>query len=927
MTELFLQILNMSLSASWLVLAVVLLRFVLKKAPKWVNVLLWGLVAIRLLCPFTLESALSLIPSAEVVSPEIMMDPTPTVHTGIDAVNSVVNPVITESFAPEPAASANPLQIWLPVASLVWCIGMALMLLYTVISYARLRYQVRTAIRVKDNIYISEFIDSPFVLGLWKPCIYLPFHMDERDRLHVLAHERAHIRRRDHWWKPIGFLLLTIHWFNPLMWLSYILLCRDIELACDEKVIRDLGTDQRADYSQALLHCTVTHRSIAACPIAFGEVGVKDRVKNVLNYKKPAFWVILLCLILVVIVSVCFLTNPETENAGGLPITMTLEYVNRSQAHLIFQYSKELPDGEFQIAEAYTLEQLVDGNWKELPRLREEQDLAIVAEVNNADYDAWSLPDWSEDYGRLPDGTYRIKKDISVTSDSGKTETRPIYAEFTIGGTAEDYLTLKLEDISPTGATLYQQETVEDTFDLTYDGNEGYWLESLQDGQWIYLDPTGYVEPIFENEKRYIYELYSSDHIELDWSHLYGELPAGTYRIAREVTYTGGASPRVCTIYAEFTVGSDWGLDLFIDRIYEDSITLNVITDDSLPAGEYFYVNSFLQVKERIGSWADVISIRESPKGQNILTESPSITLSWSGEHYQLTEGEHRIVIQIRHVLPDGTAEYNTFFEYFDPSTYAWGAALDVIGVSCTGQDVSIEYRQTFTKIPTEGSLSETAMLGLQKRENNQWVDFERTYGNSDLSDAGTINLSAYFGELPSGTYRLVRYVTRHFTDGTTDTRPIYASFAVDLPITLPNTLSSCIVRDGSEEMVTVTDPDRLERLRTLLASAKAVTDRPDPEDMTLNLTLTGTGGSTVEILLDWHSDICYMDGKYYDYGPGTDDNGSIDNRTKLFQILGISYTDPDTLIKILDNVNSDPKRETARLKEALKLASAHDNR
>lgn len=311
--EPFLKIVNMSISASYLVLLVVALRLLLKKAPKWINVLLWGLVAVRLLCPFTLESALSLIPSAQTVSPEILLSPSPTIDSGIEAVNRVVNPIITESFTPNPVASANPLQILIPMAALVWCMGMLLMGLYTLVSYWRLRHRVRMAVRMQDTIYRSECISSPFVLGLFRPRIYLPCHMAELDIYHVIAHERTHIRRRDHWWKPLGFLLLTIHWFNPLMWLAYILLCRDIELACDEKVVKDMRPDQRANYSQALLNCSVNRRSIAACPLAFGEVGVKERVKNVLNYKKPAFWAIMAALIIVTAVAVCFLTNPKEE--------------------------------------------------------------------------------------------------------------------------------------------------------------------------------------------------------------------------------------------------------------------------------------------------------------------------------------------------------------------------------------------------------------------------------------------------------------------------------------------------------------------------------------------------------------------------------------------------------------------------------------
>ncbi|MBQ9132909.1 MAG: peptidase M56, partial [Clostridia bacterium] len=282
MTDLFIKILNMSISASWLVLAVLLLRLLLKKAPKWLHVVLWGIVGLRLLCPFSIESALSLIPSAETVSPAIMLDATPTIHSGVASIDRVVNPVITESFASAELASANPLQIWIPVYSVLWLVGIAAMLLYTAVSYLRLCRRVRTAVRLRDNIYQSENAASPFVLGMVRPKIYLPFGISEQNTAHVIAHEEAHLARRDHLIKPIGFLLLTVYWFNPVLWVAYILLCRDIELACDERVIAQLGTEARADYSEALLACSVSRRMISACPLAFGEVGVKARVKNVL---------------------------------------------------------------------------------------------------------------------------------------------------------------------------------------------------------------------------------------------------------------------------------------------------------------------------------------------------------------------------------------------------------------------------------------------------------------------------------------------------------------------------------------------------------------------------------------------------------------------------------------------------------------------
>ena len=338
MSEFFLNIVNMSISASWIVLAVLLLRLLLKKAPKWITVLLWGIVAVRLICPFSFESVISLIPSAETISPAIMMDRTPEINTGIPLINNSINPVISSSFSPAPMASANPLQIWIPVLAAAWAAGISALIAYAIISYWRMKRRICTAVLLHDNIFQNENIVSPFVLGIIKPRIYLPFNMNEQDMEHVIAHEQAHIHRRDHWWKPLGFLLLSLHWFNPLMWLGYVMLCRDIELACDEKVIKDWNNEKKADYSQALLTCSVNRRMIAACPLAFGEVGVKDRVKSVLSYKKPAFWMIMLAIIVCIVTALCFLTNPKTSLNSELAIfidgqIMEHHHSDKSEGH------------------------------------------------------------------------------------------------------------------------------------------------------------------------------------------------------------------------------------------------------------------------------------------------------------------------------------------------------------------------------------------------------------------------------------------------------------------------------------------------------------------------------------------------------------------------------------------------------------------
>jgi len=326
METFFLKIFNMSLAAGWLIGAVLLLRICLKKAPKWIRGILWAVAAVRLICPFSLESVLSLIPNAQPVAPEILYAREPAINSGVPVIDRVVNPIITHSFAPNPATSANPLQIWSAIAGYIWILGMTGMLLYALISYIRLRRCVRTSLQIRDNVWICDDIHAPFLLGVIAPKIYLPSAMPAEQQPYVIAHEQAHLLRRDHWWKPLGFAVLMLHWFNPLVWVAYILLCRDIELACDEKVVKRFSLEDKKAYSKALLQCSVSRTRIAACPLAFGEVGVKERVKNVLSYKKPAVWIILAGVLVSAALAVCFLTDPvepqKSEQPGEISAQM-----------------------------------------------------------------------------------------------------------------------------------------------------------------------------------------------------------------------------------------------------------------------------------------------------------------------------------------------------------------------------------------------------------------------------------------------------------------------------------------------------------------------------------------------------------------------------------------------------------------------------
>ncbi len=333
----FSNILNSSIAASWLILTVVILRFFLKKAPKWTHVALWGLVALRLLLPFSIESAFSLIPSAQTVPQEILR------YEGMQRnepayLEVITNPMYSGGVYIQLEQTVDRVQVRMIYMTLGWLVGVFVLLVYTAICCWSLRRRVGTAVRYKGNIFQCENINSPFVLGIIKPRIYLPFKLDTQSMEYVIAHEQAHIQRKDHWWKALGFFLVTIHWFNPLIWFAFVLLCRDIELACDEKVIKKLGNEQKANYAQALVACSIGRRMITACPLAFGEIGVKERVKSIMNYKKPTIWIIVLSIIVCVVVAICFLSNPIKDADASIEAET-------------FTYNEEMPiiDGNYYI--------------------------------------------------------------------------------------------------------------------------------------------------------------------------------------------------------------------------------------------------------------------------------------------------------------------------------------------------------------------------------------------------------------------------------------------------------------------------------------------------------------------------------------------------------------------------------------------------
>ena len=322
MSSTFIEFVNISIMASWLVLAILFIRILFEKIPKYIYCILWGIVGLRLILPFSIESQLSLIPTTNTIDTTIHHS-RPTIQTGIEIVDSNINHYISSNYYEGVTVETNAFESFSSILSIIWILGIILMFLYSVYSYYRIHKKVEASILYKDNIYYCDEIDTPFILGIFKPKIYIPSYLNEKEIIYVLKHEQAHLKRKDHFYKPIGFTLLSIYWFNPILWIAYILLCRDIEAACDEKVIKDMNNNCKKEYSETLFNCSTQRNMILVCPLAFGEVGVKERIKSIINYKKPSFWVIILSVILCIGISIGFLTNPKHNRIIDINDTTT----------------------------------------------------------------------------------------------------------------------------------------------------------------------------------------------------------------------------------------------------------------------------------------------------------------------------------------------------------------------------------------------------------------------------------------------------------------------------------------------------------------------------------------------------------------------------------------------------------------------------
>lgn len=547
MNELFLRVINISISASWMVMAVLILRLMFRKAPKWLGPVLWGMVGLRLILPFSIDSPWNLIPSAQTINVTTDAEQ-PHIASGIQAVDKSVNAYIETHYYESAGTTADHFANLTTVLGCIWIFGMVLLMLYTIISYERIRRKTKTAVKVVNNVYFCENVISPFVLGSLRPRIYLPFDISEQDKKFIIEHEQMHIRHHDHWMKPVGYALLILHWFNPLMWVAYILFCKDIELACDESVIRKIGKQARADYAQTLLNYSIPHRAIVACPIAFGEISVKERVAQVLNYKKPAFWIIGTATVVCVAMAMCFLSNPGSGTAKERKAWEERKLATeRDRKKLEEMAVKSAQDAMKALDEMQALadekEELQQTKEKVEKEISELHDQIVLLEKTDNDEEA--IARVTEKKEELKMKLVQIEERINeITAEEERRDKEENFG-----------VLMKVKNLTPSGGTLeFRHKEIWKHPNGTLTFGDDFVIEKADGDEWKEL-PVVVDGDYGFNDVAYNLEKWAYTEAEINWEWLYGKLSKGKYRLSKTVTDTkdsGGCDEY--TVYAQFII-------------------------------------------------------------------------------------------------------------------------------------------------------------------------------------------------------------------------------------------------------------------------------------------------------------------------------------------------------------------------------------
>ena len=428
MNDILLKLVDMSLMASLLIVTIIIIRGVFKRIPRKYICILWALVAIRLICPINIESSFSIFNVTNnnleyknnayienIVKPrnnpantindkkENVINNKKSQNANIPKKNSDVsnsNTTSTVKLENDKDIKNTSIVTW------IWILGVAIIITYGLISYWILKRKIRAAIMLENNVYICDDIDSPFILGIISPKIYIHSGLEKESYEYIVKHEKAHIGRKDYIWKPLGLLLLSIYWFNPICWIAYIMLCKDIELACDEKVISKMNDEDIALYSESLLKCSIRRRNITVCPIAFGEVGVKVRIKNALNYKKPKTWIHILSVVICITILILFMTNSVSNKTSKEHMS---EIKTSDENSLLENQDTKTANTEF----------WKDGNIfiADLKRNDEDEEgyitkkcVGIITETDNNIFNITIRCDFKDYYDNIDLGNYKVEK-------------------------------------------------------------------------------------------------------------------------------------------------------------------------------------------------------------------------------------------------------------------------------------------------------------------------------------------------------------------------------------------------------------------------------------------------------------------------------------------------------------------------------------
>jgi len=555
MSRVFLRLLNMSLSSILPIAAVILLRLLLRKAPKALHCMLWTVIALRLICPILPESAANLLPDLPEITADSFCNASERPHSspeyGIVTRSDPLEGTVSQPIVIVNHTGAPFSAIWLPLLTAVWLAGMLFLLIYGLETWFRLRQRIRPSICVGNGVWICDHIDSPFILGIFRPRIYLPSSLESRDADHVLSHERAHLRQKDHIRKPVGYLLLCVYWFNPVMWIGYWLFCQDVELACDEMAVAGMDLQNRKNYSLALLNCSLPGHMIAACPLAFGELGIKQRIRNILCYRKPSALFSGASILLAAFACVFFLTDPKTE----LPF-MT-EAIPVVQAEAVDLRPEEAVHHDLTPAELDELSY----------RLRDIRDAdPYQTDTGNSIIPLYYLDAQPEGLGsvRLEGPGPREDTLLMQYDDVLYLVTDPDLARYLdalcsgkSSGPARQIpwdIHLTVESADANGATVVFSRDV--NAEGIWYGNSVYLLQVHSDGQWQDL-PKLDSQPVFASVS---YDTANVRRHSIDWQWLYGTLPAGLYRIGKPVTSGDARKTEPVILWASFSVGVPDGI-------------------------------------------------------------------------------------------------------------------------------------------------------------------------------------------------------------------------------------------------------------------------------------------------------------------------------------------------------------------------------